>query len=425
MPRKPRDNTRAPNMTSSVYGGADGYWHGRVTMGVRDDGKPDRRHVMGSESDVRRKVRELERARDDGNVRKPGKPWTVERWLTHWIDNIAPNGLRESSLSAYAVAVRVHLVPGLGAHRLDRLQPEHLERLYSKMMRAGSKPATAHQAHRTIRTALGEAVRRGHITRNVAAIAKPPSLSDQDEVDPYTVEEVKRLLETAGERRNSARWAIALALGLRQGEALGLKWSDVDLDAGTLRVRRARQRPKYAHGCSGGCGREHAGYCPSRIALRPATADTKSRAGRRGVGLPDEIVALLQKHRQEQEHEKHLAAQLWHDEGWLFATPTGRPLNPNTDYHEWKKLLIRAGIRDGALHHARHTAATALLLLGVPDRTVMGLMGWSNTTMAGRYQHITEQIRRDVAKRVGGLLWDSAASAPDDPPETGSREDES
>jgi len=247
MPRKRPENTRAPNLTSSMYLAKDGYWHGRVTVGVRDDGKPDRRHVMGTETDVRRKVRELERARDDGIVRKPGKPWTVEKWLTHCIENIAPNGLRPSSLSAYAVAVRVHLIPGVGAHRLDRLQPEHLERLYLKMTGGGSKPATAHQAHRTMRTALGEAARRGYLSRNVAALAKPPSLSDQAEVEPYSVEEVKRLLETAGERRNSARWAIALALGLRQGEALGLKWSDVDLDAGTLRVRRGRQRPKYAH----------------------------------------------------------------------------------------------------------------------------------------------------------------------------------
>jgi len=99
------------------------------------------------------------------------------------------------------------------------------------------------------------------------------------------------------------------------------------------------------------------------------------------VGLPDEIVALLHKHRIEQERERELAAQLWNDEDWLFATQIGRPVNPNSDHHEWKRLLVRAGIRDGALHHARHTAATVLLLLGVPERTVMAIMGWSNSAM--------------------------------------------
>lgn len=372
---------------------------------MKDNGTPDRRHVRGTtEAAVTRKVRELEKQRDAGNVRKAGQSWTVEKWLNHWVENIAAPVVRDNTLSGYRVAIRVHLIPGVGAHRLNKLEPEHLERLYAKMIRNGSKPATAHQAHRTIRTALGEAMRRGHITRNPAALAKPPRITE-DEVEPYTVEEVQRILEAAGQLRNSARWAVALALGLRQGEALGLKWSDVDLDAGTLKVRRGRQRPKYAHGCGGVCGREHAGYCPQRKALRPTTAETKSRAGRRGIGLPDELVTLLRKHREEQDRARELAAQLWHDDGWLFAGPTGEPLNSNTDYHEWKRLLRLAGIRDGRLHDARHTAATVLLLLGVPDRVVMGIMGWSNTAMAARYQHITEVIRRDVAHRVGGLLW--------------------
>ena len=229
------------------------------------------------------------------------------------------------------------LEPRLARAQADATRREQNERILVPLR---GKPATAHQAHRTMRTALGEAVRRGYLSRNVAALAKPPSLSDQAEVEPYSVEEVKRLLETAGERRNSARWAIALALGLRLGEALGLKWSEVDLDAGTLRVRRGRQRPKYAHDCGNTCGRKQAGYCPSRIALRPVTAETKSRAGRRGVGLPDEIVALLHKHRIEQERERELAAQLWNDEDWLFATQIGRPVNPNSDHHEWKRLLV-------------------------------------------------------------------------------------
>ncbi len=143
-------------------------------------------------------------------------------------------------------------------------------------------------------------------------------------------------------------------------------------------------------------------------------ADTKSRAGRRAIGLPDELVALLRKHREVQELERQAARQLWRDGGWVFATPTGQPVNPRTDYTEWKRLLKAAQLRDGRLHDARHTAATVLLILGVPERAVMGIMGWSDSGMARRYQHLTAQIRRDIAKQVGGLLWEAGSAPPDD-----------
>lgn len=117
---------------------------------------------------------------------------------------------------------------------------------------------------------------------------KAPRLSEE-EIGPYSVEEVQRLLAAVSGRRDSARWSPVPALGLRPGEALGLKWTDVDLDKATPRVRRGRLPPKHAHGCDDPCGRL-AGYCPLRVRTRPATDETKSRAGRRTVGLPAELV---------------------------------------------------------------------------------------------------------------------------------------
>ncbi|MFC7243678.1 tyrosine-type recombinase/integrase [Catellatospora aurea] len=391
-------------MTATIYQGSDGRWHGRVTMGTLDDGKPDRRHVSAkTEAEVTQKVRSLEKDRDAGRVVRPGRGWTVEKWLNHWLEHIAAPKVRANTLSGYSVAVRVHLIPGVGAHRLDKLTPEHLEKLYARMQANGSAAATAHQAHRTIRAALNQAVKRQYLARNPAVHATAPQLDDE-EIEPYSIEEVQRFLSEAGKHRNSARWAIALALGLRQGEVLGLQWSDVDLDKGELRVRRSRLRPKYAHGCGGTCQRK-AGYCPDKQQINAATDKTKSRAGRRRVGLPAELVELLEAHREEQEKERITASQLWSEEGWVFASPTGRPLSPNTDYREWKRLLAAAGLRDGRLHDARHTAATVLLILGVQQRAVMGLMGWSSTGMAARYQHVTDPIRQAVAKQVGGAIW--------------------
>ena len=195
------------------------------------------------------------------------------------------------------------------------------------------------------------------------------------------------------------------ALGLRQGEALGLKREHVDLDTGLIRIRRNRLRPKYEHGCDDTCGRK-AGYCPERKQTRPDTGSAKSRAGRRVVGLPDPLIVLLKVHRETQEAERAAARQLWHDEGWVFTKPDGRPLNPNTDYHERKDLLDEPGLPERRLHDARHTAATVLAMLNVPTSTAIAIMGWLTAEMAARYQHVLDSIRKGVADQVGGLLWD-------------------
>lgn len=403
-----KKRTRQPNGRSSIYQGKDGKWHGRVTVGICDDGKPDRRHVeRKTRAEVTAAVRELEKQRDSGSMRKAGRFWTVETWLTHWVDTIAPLAVNENTMVGYGVAVRKHLIPALGAHRLDKLRPEHIERFYGRMQADGRRAGTIHQIHRTFRTALNEAVRRGHLALNPVRLAKAPRLSEE-EIEPYTVAEVQHLLRAADDRRNSARWAVALALGLRQGEALGLKWADVDTERGVLMVRRSRRRPRYVHGCGGDCGRK-AGYCKQRRRANPETAETKSRAGRRAVGLPAQLGDLLTTHRLKQDIERLLAGDQWADEGWVFATPDGHGTSPRTDYDNWKELLADAKVRDGRLHDARHTAATVLLILGVSERAVMGLMGWSTTAMAARYQHMVDSVRQDVARQVDGLIWNPGA----------------
>ncbi len=400
---------RTGNRQSSIYLGTDGHWHGRVTVGRKDDGREDRRHVMSkSKATVVAKVRTLERLRDEARVPKPGRAWTVERWLVHWLEEIARPNVRDSSYQAYRTAITKHLLPVIGSLRLDRLEPEHIEAAYRRMTEAGAKPGTVHQVHRTLRTALGEAERRAHLARNPAQLVRPPRIQVEP-VEPFTLDEIQQVLASARERRNGARWAIALALGLRQGEALALRWEDVDLETGSLRVRATRLRPVYEHGCDGECGKTP-GYCPQRRQTNGIVGATKSAAGNRVVGLPDELVPLLKSHRRQQLEERVRAGSLWQEGGWVFMTRLGGPIAPNSDYREWRDLLESAGVRHARLHDARHTAATVLLVLGVPERTVMSIMGWSSTSMAARYQHVTDPIRREVAKRVGGLLFSEAYS---------------
>lgn len=179
------------------------------------------------------------------------------------------------------------------------------------------------------------------------------------------------------------------------------------LDDGLLSVKRSRTRPRYEHGCQPNCGHKYAGHCPARQNMRPLTDTTKSRAGNRIVPLPGAIVDLLLAHREFQSVERQRAAQLWSDEGWIFADETGRAINPRTDWDNWKRLLATAGVRDGRLHDARHTAATALLLLGVHERTIMSVLGWSTTAMATRYTHVITPIHGDLASRLDGLLRSS------------------
>jgi len=211
--------------------------------------------------------------------------------------------VRPKTYAGYQTAVRRHLIPGIGSHRLDRLQPEHIEKLYARLRGNGLKPATVHQVHRTLRAALNEALRRGQIVRNPAVIAKAPRLVEE-EIEPFTVAEAQRILQVAAERRNGVRFALALAIGLRQGEALGLQWRDLDPAAGTLTVRRAIQRHTWQHGCGGECGRKRGADCPARRGGGLLVVDTKSRAGRRTIGIPRPLIEWLERHQKAQGQER-------------------------------------------------------------------------------------------------------------------------
>jgi integrase len=133
--------------------------------------------------------------------------------------------------------------------------------------------------------------------------------------------------------------------------------------------------------------------------------DVKSRAGRRAVGIPAPLVEALTQHKEAQAKEREIATQLWHDGDWVFTQPNGRPIDPRADHDAWKALLQEARVRDARLHDARHTAATMLLVLGVPTRAVMEVMGWSQMAMTTRYQHLSPELVGGIAEQVAGLLW--------------------
>jgi integrase len=377
--------TRASNNESSVHQDTDGRWHRYVSMGLREQGRRDRRHVSGTtRRAVVTRVRALETKRDAGTALGAGTPATVGVWLTEYLDTVAARRVRPSTLDRYKSMARVHIIPAVGHHRLDRLQPEHVERLYTAMTNLGLAPATVLQAHRLLSRALKIAMQRGRVGRNVCTLVDAPSLVHY-EIQPLTVADARKILATATTRRNGARWAVALALGLRQGEALGLQWADLDLEAPSLTVRRALQRQR-------GKG---------LVLVEP-----KSRSGRRTIVLPEPIVELLRDHRLAQDGERAHARNEWRDLDFVFAQPTGSPIDSRADRRDWDQLLKDSKVRPARLHDARHTAATTLLIMGVPARVVMQILGHSQIGLTlGTYSHVVPELATEAANKMAKAYW--------------------
>src|SRR5919199_3153239 len=382
---------RASNGESTIYRGADGRWHGYVSVGYKLNGKLDRRHVTGkTRRVVVDKVRELERKRDSGTVTETSTP-TVGAWLDHWLTTIAPRRVRQRTVESYESSVRRHLIPVIGRHRLDRLRPEHLDQLYSQLLDAGYSPATVLRDHRILSRALTVAMQRGHVARNVATLVDPPRQEPSGIATPLTLDEARAVIDAASGVRNSARWTVALALGLRQSEALALQWKDIDLLANTLTVRRSIHRVR-----GGGLIYE----------------EPKNKRSQRTLALPLSLVAELHRHKAAQLGERMLAGSEWHDEDLVFAQPNGRPIDKKTDYDDWARLLQKAGVRHVRLHDGRHTAATLLLSENVHPRVVMELLGHSQmrTTM-DIYSHVMPALAREAADRMGAILLNGTGQA--------------
>lgn len=405
---------RAPKGRSSVHRRSDGDgWEGWVSFG--DDpktGKRVRKHVRGATKDeVTKKIKQLEADRERGYTAIDSDA-TLLQWLDAWITS-KHGTVRPKTVAGYRVDRGYVAATKIGKVKLSKLTAEHIEQLYTEVLaRPTCSGGTVAHLRRTLSAALNTAVARGRLARNPIKLAHTPS-HEVEEIEPLTAAEAKRILAAARDGRNSARWSIGLALGLRQGEVLGLQWPDVDLDEGTLRIRRQLQRLTWQHGCDDPTrcvhprtGKPNRGAdCPYRHGGGLVVSKPKSKAGLRRIVLPTELATQLQEHREHQAIERNAAGALWRPGSWVFAGEIGGPTDPRKDYQAWVDLLERAEVREARLHDARHTAATLLLVLGVDSRTVMALMGWSSLTLAQRYQHVIDDLRRDAAERMNRTLW--------------------
>ncbi|MEU7771264.1 tyrosine-type recombinase/integrase [Micromonospora taraxaci] len=279
---------RQPNRRPTIYKGADGLWHCYVTLGLKDNGKLDRRHRQGrTAAEVASKVEELtERSKRGGVV--PQKIETVEQWLTHWLENIVQPNSAWGTYTAYRSLITRYVIPNIGGWRLDghtrRLEPEHVEAMYRRMRetrivrgsRAAGGPvtlseATVHKTHRMLRKAFLDAVRRGKASRNVCDLMPPPRYRGK-KVDALTLAETEAVIRAAADDELAARWLIGLLLGPRQGEMLGLRWPRVHLDPPaseepSIELETQIQRRTWQHGCDDPqeCAADrHRKACPPR-----------------------------------------------------------------------------------------------------------------------------------------------------------------
>jgi integrase len=310
---------------------------------------------------------------------------TVAQWLDHWLTHIAPKRVRPRTLESYSDLVRLHITPALGKHRLDKLRPEHIETAWVSVERA---PATVLRCHRVLARALVVASHRGLIAVPPTSRMDAPTAPTKEQT-PLSRQEARAVLAAAAEDRLAARWTVALSIGLRQGEALGLRWTDIDLTAGVLTVRRKLEKVR-------GVG----------FVLSPP----KTKGSERAIRLPAQLVTALRDHAQQQRHERLAAGPLWHRgdfEGLVFTTETGQPIDRHNDRRAWLRLLRSAQVSAVRLHDGRHTAATLLLEQGVPARVVMQILGHSSTRLTlDVYSHVTRELADGAAEAMGRALWD-------------------
>ena len=290
--------------------------------------------------------------------------------------------VRPLTYAGYKVNVEKHLVPTLGKIRLDQLTPLHVQEMINNRLRAGLSPKTVAYVHQVLRTALSTAVRWDIVSRNVAKLVDRPRI-DRKPVNPLTPDEARRFLAAIRGHRLEALFSVALGMGLRQGEALGLRWDDIDLTAGTLRVRHQLQR------------------VDGRLVLVPP----KTTKSRRTLVLPPLILDALREHEKRQVAEKIWAGSRWAETGLVFANRTGRPTQARRVIEQFHSALEDAGIRRIRFHDLRHSCATLLLVQGVSPPVVMEVLGHSEIALTmNAYSHVVPELQYEAAQRMQAIL---------------------
>lgn len=355
----------------------NGTWEWRLHL---DDG---RRISSYGKTQAEAKRKCLEKARQAAlGIDLKRTRQTVGEYLDWWLADVVKPAKAGTTYNLYEVTARRHIKPEIGRVELGRLTPQVVQALIRKKEREGLSPRSVAIVRAVLRTALNHALRLGAVERNVAALVDVPR-QVRKEREWLTPEQGRRFLDAVAEDRQAALYRLALSLGMRQGELIGLRWQDVDLDAGRLRVSRTLDRA--------GDGQTF--------------KEPKTEQSRRTIDLPASVVAALRAHRDRQHFERQAAGTRWQETGLVFVTPVGTALDPANLLKAFKRHLQDAGLPEMRFHDLRHSAASMLLADGLPMNVVSDILGHSLTsTTVDIYAHVAPAARREAAAVMDRLL---------------------
>jgi len=354
----------------------DGLWQCALRT---DDGH--RKFVYGkTRKEAQTKLTALRRAQEEGRL-VTGPTKKVGAYLDEWLESHVKLTVQATTYDTYKVDVE-RLRPHIGHIRLDALRHEHIQHAYSELLK-NLTPVSVHRVHRGLKTALRHAVKIGLIANNPIDRVTPPK-PPRKEMRPLTPEEVELFLESTRDDRLHALWVLLVTTGMRVGEATGLHWPDVDLDAATLHIRKTVKWVK---------GQGH------------VIGDVKTAHSRRRIILAAGTVDALRIHQQRQAFARKIAGEAWSDRGLVFCTGTGGLLDVGYVAHAKDRALAGAGLPHVRTHDLRHTAATYLLSQGVHPKVVQDLLGHSSITLTmNTYSHVLPSLHQEVAGHMDRLI---------------------
>ena len=375
-PRRRRH--RRGNAEGTIFQRKDGRWVAAVSGA---EGRSRVYRYGKTRGEAAEKLTKALKAVQDG-LPIPGERQTVGQYLETWLDESAKPSIRPMTYASYACLIRIHLIPELGHVPLAKLSPQQVQALLNRKLASGLAPRRVAMIRGVLRTALNQALRWGLVARNVATLVTPPRAA-HFEVRPLDPAQARAFLDAVRGDRLEALYTVALALGLRQGEALGLRWDDVDVEAGVLHVRHALQR------------------IDSKLQL----VEPKSARSRRTIVLPDIVRDALRAHRVRQAEQRLGVGAEWEETGFVFTTALGRPLNDSNVTHMFQRHLARAGLPHQRFHDLRHACASLLLAQGVGPRVVMELLGHSQIALTlNTYSHVLPGLQKQAAVQMDALL---------------------
>ncbi len=376
---------RRGNNEGSIHQRKDGRWVGSVSLGYAH-GNRQRKHVFGkTRQEAASKLHDVLQGLEQG-ISPPPDNVTVARFLSDWLKESVASSVRPRTYESYSMIVGRHLKPALGRIRLRKLTARHIQSYPNDKLAGGLSPSTVRGHHAVLRAALSQAEKWGLVTRNVAKLVDPPIVK-RAAIVSFTPEQCRAFLDVVAGDRLEGFYVTALALGLRKGELLGLRWDDVDFDSRTVRVRAALQ---YVNG--------------SLTLVEP-----KTELSRRAIIMPETLVSALRAHRSGQARGRLLSGPDWKDWGLVFATPFGTPLDQSRVSKHFKRMLKKAALPDMRFHDLRHSCASLLLAQHVPARVVMEILGHSTISLTmNTYSHVIPALHQEAADRMDGVLRGTA-----------------